>query len=172
MPKLTTRQIILLGVTLLAVLYGAYDLLFTGRKSPVNANTAKQTIDMGAFISEITATLAKDTPSPVDAQMIKRAETPWSRDPFYEQKSYRQLTAADEPPPAVIAAAVSAEKSKFNYSGYVDMGRKKIAILNGNEYAVGDVLDVDGYVVNDIYPDRIVIYHKETRRMLEIPFQE
>jgi hypothetical protein len=52
------------------------------------------------------------------------------------------------------------------------MGRKKIAILNGNEYAVGDVLDVDGYVVNDIYPDRIVIYHKETRRMLEIPFQE
>jgi len=26
--------------------------------------------------------------------------------------------------------------------------------------------------VNGIYPDRIVIYHKETRRMLEIPLQE
>jgi hypothetical protein len=172
MPKLTTRQILLLGVTLLAVLYGAYDLLFTGRKSPVAANTAKQAVDMGTFISEITVTLAKDTPSPVDARMIKRAETPWPRDPFYEQNSYRQLTAADEPPPAVVAAAVSAEKSKFNYTGYVDTGRKKIAILNGSEYAMGDALAVVGYVVNGIYPDRIVIYHKETRRMLEIPLQE
>jgi len=172
MPKLTTRQIILLGVTLLAVLYGAYDFLFTGKKSAVTANAAKQGIDMGTFSSEITVTLAKDTPSPVDAYMIKRAEAAWLRDPFYEQNSYRQLTAADEPPPAVVAAAVSAEKSKFNYTGYVDMGRKKIAILNGNEYAVGDALDVDGYVVNGIYPDRIVIYHKETRQMLEIPLQE
>jgi hypothetical protein len=127
---------------------------------------------MGTFISEITVTLAKDTPAPVDARMIKRAETPWPRDPFYEQNSYRQLTAADEPPPAVVAAAVSAEKSKFNYTGYVDTGRKKIAILNGSEYAMGDALAVVGYVVNGIYPDRIVIYHKETRRMLEIPLQE
>lgn len=170
MPKLTTKQIILLGVTLLAVLYGAYDFLFTGRKSPVTANTAN--IDMGTFISEMTVTLAKDTPSPVDAQMIKRAETSWPRDPFYERKSYRQLTAADEPPPAVVAATLSAEKGKFSYTGYVDMGRKKIAILNGSEYAVGDALDVSGYVLNDIYPDRIVIYHKETRRTLEIPLQE
>jgi len=172
MPKLTTRQILLLGVTLLAVLYGAYDLLFTGRKSPVAANTAKQAVDMGTFISEITVTLAKDTPSPVDARMIKRAETPWPRDPFYEQKSYRQLTAADEPPAAVVAATVSAEKGKFNYTGYVDTGRKIIAILNGSEYAMGDALDVNGYVLNGIYPDRIVVYHVETRRMLEIPLQE
>jgi hypothetical protein len=172
MPKLTTRQIILLGVTLLAVLYGAYDLLFTVKKSPVNANAAKQAVDMGTFISEMTVTLAKDTPSPVDAQMIKRAETPWTRDPFYERNSYRQLTAADEPPLSAVTAAASAEKSKFNYTGYVDMGRKKIAILNGNEYAAGDVLDVAGYAVHGIYPDRIMIYHKETRRMLEIPLQE
>lgn len=172
MPKLTTRQIILLGVTLLAVLYGAYDFLFTGKKSAVTANTAKQAVDMGTFISEITATLAKDIPAPVDARMIKRAENPWSRDPFYEQKSYRQLTAADDPPPAVVAATVSAEKSKFNYTGYIDTGRNIIAILNGSEYAMGDALDVGGYVLNGIYPDRIVVYHIETRRMLEIPLQE
>jgi hypothetical protein len=172
MHKLNKRQILIFGVMLVAVLYGAYDFLFTGKKSPVTASTANQSVDLSTFISEITVTLAKDTPSPLDAHMIKRAETPWLRDPFYERKSYRQLTAADEPPPAVAAATVSAEKRKFNYTGYLDMGSKKIAIVNGSEYATGDALDVNGYVLNGIYPDRIVIHHRETRRTLEIPLQE
>jgi hypothetical protein len=172
MSKLNKRQILILGVMLVAVLYGAYEFFSTGRKSPAVVDTAKKADDLNAFIGDITLTMTKDTPSPVDAYAIKRAESGWLRDPFYERKSYRQLTAADELPLSAVAAAASAEKRKFNYTGYVDTGRKKIAILNGNEYVPGDALDMDGYVVNGIYPDRIMIYHKETRRMLEIPLQE
>jgi hypothetical protein len=172
MRKLNKRQIIILGVMLLAVLYGAYEFFSTGRKGQVVVDTAKKAVDLNAFIGDITSSLTKDSSSPVDAHMIKRAETPWLRDPFYERKSYRQLIVADKPAQAGGAATFSVEKSKFNYTGYLDMGSKKIAIVNGSEYAAGDALDVDGYVLNGIYPDRIVVHHRENRRTLDIPLQE
>jgi hypothetical protein len=172
MHNLNKRQILIFAVMLLAVLYGAYEFFSTERKGQAVVATAKKAADLNTFIGDITLTLTKDTASPVDAHMIKRAETPWLRDPFYERKSYRQLTVADKPVQAGGAATFSVEKSKFNYTGYLDMGSKKIAIVNGSEYAAGDALDVDGYVLNGIYPDRIVIYHRENRRTFDIPLQE
>jgi hypothetical protein len=172
MPKLTTRQFVILGVMLAAVLYGAYDFFLAGRKSSATGNSVKQAVDMGTFITGITANLGKETASPPDAHMIKRAETPWLRDPFYERKSYRKLTVADKPVQAGSVATFAVEKSKFNYTGYLDMGSKEIAIVNGSEYVSGDALDVAGYVLNGIYPDRIVIYHTENRRTFDIPLQE
>jgi hypothetical protein len=172
MNKLNKRQILILGVMLVAVLYGAYEFFSTGRKGPTVVDTAKKAADLNTFIGDITVALTTDTSSPADAHMIKRAETPWSRDPFYERKSYRQLIVADKPVQAGSIATFAVDKSKFNYTGYLDMGSKKIAIVNGSEYAPGDALDVDGYVLNGIYPDRIVVYHRENRRTLDIPLQE
>jgi hypothetical protein len=54
----------------------------------------------------------------------------------------------------------------------VDVGHKKIAIINGSEYAVGNALDVEGFVLNGISESSIQIYNKETRRTLDIPLQE
>jgi len=76
MRKLNKRQILILGVMLVAVLYGAYEFFSTGRKGQAVVNTAKKSADLNAFIGDITVSLTKDTSSPVDAHMIKRAETP------------------------------------------------------------------------------------------------
>ena len=172
MPKLTTRQIIILGVMLLAVLYGAYDIFFAGSKKPAATDTAKASLDVNAVITDITAVMTKETQSPVDVHLIKRAEANWPRDPFFERKGYRELTAADKPVQASGAAAAALPNTQFNYTGYLDVGHKKMAIVNGSEYATGDSLDIGGYLLNGIYQDRIVIYNKETRRTIEIPLQE
>lgn len=173
MRKLNKRQILILVVMLLAVLYGAYEFFSTGRKGRAVVNTAKKAADLNAFIGDITVSLTKDTPSPVDAYMIKRAEAGWFRDPFYEPKNDREEAIAKEAAHAQqVQAAATALKGQFNYTGYVDMGRKKIAVVNGNEYVTGDALDVDGYVLNGIYPTKIVIYNKVTRLTIDIPLQE
>lgn len=173
MRKLNKRQILILGVMLLAVLYGANEFFSTGRKGQAVVDTTKKAADLNAIIGDITLVLTKDTPSPVDAYMIKRAETAWLRDPFYEPKNYREDALAKEAAQAQqVQTVVTALKGQFNYTGYVDMGRKKIAIVNGNEYVPGDALDVDGYVLNGIYPTKIVIYNKVTRLTIDIPLQE
>lgn len=172
MRKWNARQIILLGAMLLAVAYGAYDFLFAGRKAPVVADTAAADADMHAFLNEVNRAMKKDAPSPAQAHLIARAEAPWMRDPFYERKPPQEGDAAAEPLPAGGDAGAGAPKSPFTYTGFVESGNKRIAIVNGNEYAVGDALDVEGYVLKGISPSRITIHHQETRRTLDIPLLE
>lgn len=153
---------------LLAILYGAYDFFSAAPKQAVV--TAKTGADLQGLIGNITATLTKDAPSPVIAYTIKQMEAGWPRDPFYEPKHDREEAAAKE---AAQAQALSAAaKSQLNYTGYVDMGHKKIAVINGNEYIVGEALDVGGFVLSDIYPGKIIIYNNEARMKLEIPLKE
>ena len=154
---------------LLAILYGAYELLFTATKRPT-AVAAKTATDLQAFIGNITAALTKDAPSPVIAYTIKREEAEWLRDPFYEPKNDREEAIAKET--ARIEAISASVKGRLNYTGYVDMGRKKIAVVNGNEYIVGEALDVGGFVLTDVSPVKIIIYNKEARVTLEIPLKE
>ncbi|MCX5837506.1 MAG: hypothetical protein NTW71_03170 [Deltaproteobacteria bacterium] len=173
MRKLNKRQILIFVVMLLAVLYGAYEFFSIGRKSQAVADTAKKAADLNTFIGDITLALTKDTPLPVDAYMIKRAEAEWLRDPFYEPIDKREEAIEKAAAHAQqVEAAETALKGQLKYTGYVDMGHKKIAIVNGNEYVTGDALDVGGYVLNGIYPTKIVIYNKMTRLTIDIALQE
>ena len=172
MPKLTTRQIIILGILVLVILYGAYDFLSAGRKKPIAADPAKASADLSAFITEMTASVVKQSPSPVDAHMIKRAEAPWTKDPFYERRTYAEWAPAKEPAHGPGVSAPGAPKAQFNYTGFVEGGGKRIAVINGDEYGTGDALEVEGYVLKAITPARISVYNRETRRTFDIPLQE
>jgi len=177
MPKLEPRQIVILGIMMLAILYGAYELLFTGRKGPAAPVTAQSGADLTTFITDMGAVLGKDAPSQIDAQAIQRAEAEWLRNPFSPPRSDPQWATAKVAPQAGGAAATAAAaavpaKASFNYTGYVDMGHKKIAIVNGNAYAAGDVLDVEGYVLKGVTPSRITLFNRESGRTLDVPLQE
>jgi hypothetical protein len=176
MPKLEPRQIVILGIMLLAILYGAYELLFTGRKGPAAPApvTARSGADLTTFITDMSAVLGKDAPSQIDAQAIQRAEADWLRNPFSPPRSDPHWATATGGPLAGGAAVAAAgpAKASFNYTGYVDMGHKKIAIVNGNAYAAGDALDVEGYVLKGVTPSRITLFNRESGRTLDVPLQE
>jgi len=82
---------IILGVMVLVILFAAYELFFAKGKKPVAIDPGKNITELNTFISEMTLAIGKDTPSPVDAYMIKRAEAGWARDPFYERKNLSGL---------------------------------------------------------------------------------
>jgi hypothetical protein len=170
MPKLNTRQIVILAITVVALLYGGYEFFFAKNKKTAVVDTGKKVEELNAFITEMTVTMGKDTMSPQDAHMIKRAETAWARDPFYERKTEKIWAVTREQ--AQAAGTVAAPKTHFIYTGYVEAGKKKIAIINGSEYVAGDGLDVEGYVLSGVYPARVTIYNRDTRRKIDIPLQE
>ena len=169
MKKLTTRQIVILAVMLLAALYAGYDFLSKGRKGATAVDTGKKVEELGVLVKDITTILTKDAPSRAAAHMVKQAEAAWPRDPFYEKIEAREVSVTRE---MAQASALAAVKGKILYTGYLDTGRKKIAIINGNDYVSGDVLDVDGYVLKSIDPTRITLYNKTTNLMIEISLQD
>ncbi len=62
--------------------------------------------------------------------------------------------------------------SKIIYSGYVDSGKKKLAVINGLEYRVGEQLEMEGYILKGITPSKVLIVNKNTGNEMEIPIQE
>jgi hypothetical protein len=58
------------------------------------------------------------------------------------------------------------------YSGYVDSGKNKTAVINGFEYRIGEQLEIEGYVLKQITPSSVLIFNKNTGNKEEIPLQE
>lgn len=162
MKKLNKRQIIILTLAALFVLYAVYELFLAGpaaKKPQTQAGTAP----VDAFVSELGAELLQQKMVGVDAYIAKNAEIEWAKNPFWEKAAYREFLGKD---------TVSADAAKFLYSGYVDTGRKKMAIINGWEYEAGESLDIEGYVVKHVAPSRVVIVNRKTGEELHVPIQE
>jgi hypothetical protein len=169
MPKLTTRQIIIISVMVIAILYAAYDFFIAPRTKKVMVDTGKKTAELEAFIAEVTANMLKGSLSANDAYKISRAEAQWTRDPFYERKAFREWVTSKDP---AKAGSGTTQKMIFNYSGYLKVKDKKMAIINGIEYEPGEALEMEGYVLQNIYQNKVVIINQKNGAKLNVPLQE
>lgn len=161
MKKLNTREIIILAVTLLVVLYAAYELLIA-RPTAKKAKTESNAVEIQSFINTLSKDLMKDKVVGVDAYIAKRAETEWNKNPFWGKASYNEFVGKETGGGAV----------KIIYSGYVDTGGKKIAVINSFEYEAGEFLDVEGYVLKRVTPSRVLVVNRKTGSELYVPIQE
>ncbi len=168
MSKLNRRQIIILFVMVVAVFYGAYELLIAPRTKQDVVDIGKKSVELDTFINEISTYIPKGSHATSDSYMIKRAESHWMRDPFYERKSYREWVKVKEP----AKAGSGAQKVIFDYSGYVNIKDKKIAVINGVEYESGDTLEIEGYILKGIYQNKVVIENMKSRSQFDVLLQE
>jgi hypothetical protein len=49
------------------------------------------------------------------------------------------------------------EKPDLHYSGYLQLGAKRMAIINGMEYEEGEMLPASGYFIRSISPKSVVV---------------
>jgi len=162
MKKLEKRQIIILAIAALFVLYAIYDLLIAGPAAK-KAKTAVKPAEIETVVNMLNTDLMKYKAGGVDVYLAKRAETDWGNSPFWERESYRVFAGNKES---------SAGGVKFIYSGYVDTGREKIAIINGVEYQTGEALEIEGYELKSVMPENVLIVNRRTGSQLSVPMQE
>jgi hypothetical protein len=63
--------------------------------------------------------------------------------------------------------------SEAIYTGFLRMGEKKLAIINGMEYEAGDILEPDGFIIRSISPSRVVIAPAgKKKKTLTLPMEE
>lgn len=154
---MTRREKIIVGAMAAAVLYAGYVWFFSGGE--VAANGRQTSVDRGQLESIIKQTdkaVADGRPSDLELYKIAQAEEEWTADPFYKRPDRPESAASEKTAddgPQVL-------KRDFRYSGYVAMGKRRLAVINGMEYAVGEQLEDEGYFVVEISPKRVIIEHR------------
>jgi len=157
-----------LAVMAVAVLYGLADFFFLGASGRQVGTPQKLTpaTDVKALMTGIASAAGSYRPTGLDAYVVRRAESGWSRDPFVDGKVYSRWFPREK-------ALASADKAPFTYTGYLEVNGKRMAIINGMEYGMGDPLEVEGYFVKSISPVKVAVHQKAgERKALEIPIQE
>ena len=165
MGKLNKRQMIILAVAGLFIFYAIY-ILFVAKPGTKKGKAIAQQAEFNSFVNSVSNDLMKNGVAGIDAFIVKRAEADWKRNPFLERPVYREWVAKES------AAAGSGSAVKIIYSGYVDSGRNKMAIINGLEYRAGEQLEMEGYMLKNITPSKVLIVNRNTGSEITVPIQE
>jgi hypothetical protein len=164
MANLKKREIIILAIAALFVLYAIYVYIIADRLPGNKVQTGTDSAKIETITSGMVDDLNKSKLSDFDNDTIKRVGIDWGKSPFLDRDLYRAWLAKD--------GAGAAASLKLIYSGYLESGKSKMAIINNVEYRVDEELIEDGYVLKHIMPLKVIIYDKRTGSNLEIPIQE
>ena len=142
---------------LLTVVYGVYAVFFEGKSAapPIaQISATKELEDLNLFIAKV-ADAIKDGLSDKDKYIIELAVAEWKQDPLIiaELKDRPE----SEIQKAKKVAPVSIPDLDISYTGFMQMGDIKFAIINGVEYTTGDRLEQGDYILHSITPSRVVI---------------
>lgn len=169
MAKLGKREMIILGVMAIVILGAAFVYLSSKNKSPGADNMVQKTAELNTFVTGLTGSLKMDSMKSPGTLILARAEKEWTQDPFLNRKDLMKWNEA-KAIKAKEGAAVA--KIEFVYSGYFEVGRKKMAIINGMEYKEGESLDVKGYMLKSISPEKVVIENRGIGATINVPMLE
>lgn len=161
------RRKIILIIVMLAILYGAYSLFLESPPKRSTVDTGIKKGELNKTIADVAGNLSKAGMDKTDAYIIARAEAEWQSDPFYKTVVREALKAREQK-----VVPIKLKKVKLTYSGYLEMGDKRIAIINGIEYETGEELEVAGYIIERIEPLEVVIGHKKKPGTFTVPVVE
>jgi hypothetical protein len=161
---------------LLTVAYGVYALFFEGKvkssATPIASVSATQQLEnLNAFITKV-AEASKAGLSKEDKYIISRAESPWKQDPL------TTVELTDRPENEINrqqqqVAKTTGPQLNVSYTGFMQMGDKRFAIINGLEYTTGDELEQGGFVVRSITPSQVVIFSTDrSKKKFVFPLEE
>jgi hypothetical protein len=164
---MTNREKIIVGGALAAIVYGVYTVFLSAPAPPSFTSTNKPLESLTTFITKV-ADAAKSGLPEKDKNIIQLAEAKWKQDPLVqiEKAANPEVEAKETAPPPT-------SQIKIAYTGYLQMGDLELAVINGNEYAAGDLLETGGYIVQSIFPNRIVIVTTDgSKNKFIVPMEE
>jgi hypothetical protein len=173
MGKLGKRETIILAVMVIAILFAAYDFLSSRGKNSAAGKSQmtsdQKAADLNQFVAALNAGAAKDSGGAATL-VLSRAEKPWQQDPFLGSRVFKAWAQARAP--VKEAAAGGPPKIEFAYSGYLEAGKKRMAIINGMEYREGEALEKKEFVLKSFTQERAVIENRGTGATVTVPLQE
>ena len=167
---MSKREKIIILLTLLAVIYGAYNFLFSSAPSSNLQIQIKGAEELNNFVANLSKDIRKEGLTASDSDILNRIVADWRKDPMIRTTAQlsRELKIKEEE--AVVMDV--AEDIDLVYSGYLSLGDLNLAIINNMEYQAGEELEQGGYVIEQIYPEKAIIRVIGTRRNIVLPLEE
>jgi hypothetical protein len=156
------REKIIVALMVVVVLVALISFIpspFSG-KADVSSSSQARLTELRELATKISEEVNKEDLTKTEKVILERADTAWSKDPFIG----KSLTAAAEP------GRGQARDASFSYTGFIDTGTKRLAVINGMEYEVGEMLQSGGYVVRVIDPGVVVLEGKEKQGKISVPY--
>ena len=152
----------------LAVAYGVYAVFFSSPSKTTLVDKSINLNELNKLVTTVSQTLTQESLSEADIYIIKRAEAPW-RDDLFSERYEKKPTEEDK---KKGVADSTPQKSTFTYSGFMEIGRERIAIINGMQYQTGDEVKPDGYIVRAIHPKKVILEIKGEKEKIILPISE
>lgn len=153
-----------------AVLYGAYSFLFSGSSVNKKKLAGQGQVPVNEFVTDLIKRILKSDTTATDQLILERSAAKWKKDPFLAMKK-REITEAETEKQQKIITREDLIGA-FNYAGYMEMGKIRLAIINGMEYQAGDTLAIKGAVLQKISPKEVHISLKEAQGVVVVPIED
>ncbi|MCU0561794.1 MAG: general secretion pathway protein GspB [Desulfobacterales bacterium] len=147
---MTHREKIIVGLAVLSLGYGAIEFMLP-RTKPAPPLQAQSAEGLTAFISKI-AEATRSLGAEASSAVIQKAEAAWNQNPFMDIPKAKAPEVRTE-----VAKTADRPLPNLVYSGFLEVGSKRLAIINGQEYEAGDKLDPGGFTLKSILPTRVMI---------------
>ncbi len=147
------------------VILGIYMVFFEPpRKTTTIDTSAGRELEMlNTFIAKV-AEQTQSGPSKEQAYVLKQAQSAWKQDPLIQLEA--EKVEVDTGPEPVLDA-------KVQYTGFLQMGDTRLAIINGMEYEAGDQLEPGGFIIRRILPNHVVVVPPgKNKKTMILPMEE
>jgi hypothetical protein len=163
---MSKREKVILVIMAITIVYGAYALFINPNpKTSGPTATTTQSEAINQFISNVSA-MTQDGLSEIDSYIIQHIPVEWSKDPLLNSQRDFDFKTDKETEDQL------AQKLALKYTGFVVMGRQKLAIIDGVEYESGETLPETNLVLEEIHSNRVVILVKTSNKRVSIPLEE
>lgn len=144
---MSNREKIIVILAGLAVLYGIYEYAFS--TSPqIRKEKSGSAENITEFMERMTAELKAAELSPQEKELMKKIDDTWEQKLFVSNAALADFQhISPEPLPGDLP----------EYTGYLKMGERYLAIVDGMEYEIGDLIVKGDYELLRISPKEIVI---------------
>lgn len=169
---MSKREKIILIIMALTIVYGFY-ALFLENPSPGKPKLTSSGNKLDTFNKFITnvATLVKAGVSEEETYIIDKIPVKWTKDPLLNTKKEvafkPEKQKLDE-----IKKGATAQELGIVYSGFLNMGNRNLAIINGIEYERGEKLPDGGHIVEEIHPNRVVMGIHGSKKKITVKLEE
>ena len=167
---MTRREKIIVSImaaTVLLVVYLYLGPVMTGSRLGVEKKPDASAFE---FAQKVIQKLKEDTTLTKDLFTIRSAERKWEKDPFLKNDTMLSDTQQRE----VTDNATGTADTQMNlvYTGFLEVGTQRLAIINGIEYASGEAIDGQGHYVRRIDPHQVEIGKQHTPGVIILRLME
>jgi hypothetical protein len=145
------REKIILALAILAVLYLGLQYLFSDSGGELSKQEAENNSTY-EFVMEVAHDIARYNLTKTEQSVLARAQEPWPDSPFIPYKALSGNVQA-----AVSPTMTTEDYGEYRFTGYLKVGNKQLAIINGEEYETGDRLIESNATVRNISPEQVLL---------------